>query len=109
MGPSSVDDMTSSSDGVWYPDSLTAEMQWRGVGGAVDADFPKPCNPFAPGVPPRTLVLGYTAVLAAEDACLQPYMDCCATAAEVAAERGNVAIAQQGVWPCAQKQGEGLT
>jgi hypothetical protein len=66
--PTTVDDMHSERDGVWWPDGLAPEMAWHGIPSqrasapAVNEGFPTPFNPWAP-TGHGSLVLAYTAQL----------------------------------------------
>lgn len=113
-GPATVEDYSSSRDGVWYPDSLAPILQWHGTGMSfADSSFGsgQPFDPFQlPAGTDRALLLAYTAKMACTDcgcsSCqqagksskpckLQRFMDCTSFAA-VPPERGNLAIADQG-------------
>lgn len=100
VGPRNVDDMSSSDQGVWHPDSMLPAMEWHGAGRglAIDNYFPTAFNPFA-AVPRRELVLAYTERLrdAGDTKCLQDYMDC-DKYSEIQATRGNLPIAEQGIF-----------
>jgi hypothetical protein len=104
IGPSDVDDMHDPTSGVWWPDSLAPAMAWSGAGAAADSGWgglPALFNPFAP-VDGRALAQHLTEQLGAGEGAgaLQPFMACGgASEADVAAERGNLAIARQGAPP----------
>ncbi|GIL75394.1 hypothetical protein Vretifemale_5196 [Volvox reticuliferus] len=102
IGPKKVDQCTSRSDGVWYPDVLETSMAWAGSGSLVDLGFPARFNPFAV-LPNRSLTeLYFTEQLPSENgdvAPLQWAMHVRASANDTPADRGNLAIARQDLKP----------
>ncbi|KAG2488307.1 hypothetical protein HYH03_013157 [Edaphochlamys debaryana] len=97
VGPRSVDECQSPSDGVWHPDTLKPRMAWCGSGAEADIGLgASGCfNPFAP-VPASAVELFYTATLPAEAAALQRALH---TPESPSAERGNWALARQDLRP----------
>ena len=100
---SSVDAYTSSSDGVWHPDTISLRMGWEGSGidGGVDGPLAGGLfNPFA-AVPDSLVVEAFTEQLPQQDGAqaLQWAMPQQGSGDASAADRGNLAIACQDLRP----------
>ncbi|KAG2492053.1 hypothetical protein HYH03_009551 [Edaphochlamys debaryana] len=93
VGPKHVDRFCGPSDGVWHPDSLLPCMGWAGSGAAADQQLRLSSyfNPFA-SLPAAAVEAFFTAALPAGAEALQWALH---TPEVPAADRGNMAIAQQ--------------
>ncbi len=89
-----VDNYSSSSQGIWYPDSLQPEMGYKGSGSRADEGLSGWFNPFAP-VPSKLVVESFTEKLPEEGGTLQWTMPQYGSTAATAPNRGNLAIAHQ--------------
>jgi hypothetical protein len=96
---STVDHYSRREDGIWHPDSLRLRMGWQGCGSP--GDVPSSTgwfNPFAT-VPNSLMVEGLTEQLPGGAERLQWAMPQYGSGKATAANRGNLAIAQQDEHP----------
>lgn len=69
IGPASVDHMSSREDGIWFPDSVSYNMEWMGGSLSFDKACGKSFDPFR--VPSNWVVSYFTEKLESEASSLQ--------------------------------------
>eukprot|EP00798_Chlamydomonas_sp_ICE-L_P004010 gene4010-14090_t len=96
VGPKHVDQLYSPSDGVWYTDSLAAEMCWKGSGSQHDkiGSLTTHFNPFA-NIKSKKKIDSFTERLQGTSKALQWCMPTYGTVKDTDPVRGNWAVAFQ--------------
>ncbi len=97
-GPENVRQFTSSSDGVWHPDSLEPALFWDGGDFDLDARGVSYFNPFSGSVIAAAVVHEFTEQLPAECGDLQWAMPQHGSS-DTVQSRGNKSLASQNIKP----------